>query len=283
MSYLFWLGMISAFVAILEVLWPARTQKKLRQWLWSDIIYLIFNGHFLGAWIYSISFYYVTPVINTFLNQHGWVEILYFKAVYDWPMALQMLLALLVVDFLQWNIHRLLHRFEFLWDIHQVHHSVQNDEMDWIVAFRFSWLEVVIYKSLSYFPLMWFGFAAEALFFHAIFGTLIGHLNHANLKWDYGILKYLFNSPHMHLYHHAYDAPKQGQNFAIIFSCWDWIFRTAYSPSTACSKIAFPGVDTMPRDFFSQLIWPFQFKKSFTLILSLSVLYGLYFLSLPPS
>ena len=65
---------------------------------------------------------------------------------------------------------------------------------------------------------MYLGFAPQALFFHAIIGTLIGHLNHANLTWDYGIFRYVLNSPRMHLYHHAYDAPRTGQNFGIIFS-----------------------------------------------------------------
>ena len=91
--------------------------------------------------------------------------------------------------------------------------------MDWIVSFRFSWLEPVIYTMILYFPAIWFGFAPEALFFHAIFGTLIGHLNLANLNWDYSPLRYILNSPRMHLYHHAYDAPSPGQNFGIGFSC----------------------------------------------------------------
>jgi 3-mercaptopyruvate sulfurtransferase SseA len=161
-----------------------------------------------------------------------------------------------ILDFVQWSVHNLLHRSNFLWKIHQVHHSVKDGEMDWIVSFRFSWIEPVIYKFFMFIPLIWFGFSPEALFFHAVFGTLIGHLNHANLTWDYGLLRYVLNTPRMHLYHHAYDAPASGQNFGIILSCWDWIFSTAHLPDAPCPKIGFPGVKEVPNDFFAQMIWP---------------------------
>ena len=164
--------------------------------------------------------------------------------------------------------------------------------MDWIVSFRFSWLEPVIYKTAMYLPIMWFGFAPEALFFHAVFGTLIGHLNHANVPWRYGVFGYILNNPKMHLYHHAYDAPAGGQNFGIIFSLWDYLFGTAHVPEKACPKIGFPGDEKVPKDFFGQLIWPLHlvFPKLLPSgtrltgsIAGLSVVGILYGASLPPT
>ena len=290
-NYLFWLALISLLVASFEVLWPARQQKRVRKWLWSDSIHLAFNGHFLGAFVYGAATYHILPTLDAFLAQWGLKESLYFNAMdtWGWSIGLQIIIALFIVDFLQWSVHNLLHRVDFLWEIHKVHHSVKEGEMDWIVAFRFSWIEPVVYKSLLYLPLIWFGFAPDALFFHAVFGTLIGHLNHANLTWDYGPLRYLFNSPRMHLYHHAYDAPAQGQNFGIIFSCWDWIFGTHYLPEEPCPKIGFPGVEHVPNDFFGQLIWPLPHfigifgkgTKPLFSLLGLVVLGGLYGASLP--
>ena len=258
MNYLFWLSIFSILLALLERIWPARQQKVLRTWLWSDVFHLIFNGHFLGVMLYGIAFYHVIPWLDTQLVALGWQDLLYFNMVKyaEWGIILQSCIALFVIDLIQWGIHNLLHKSSFLWQIHQVHHSVKEGEMDWIVSFRFSWLEVVIYKSIMYVPVMWFGFEPQALFFHAVFGTLIGHLNHANVTWDYGVLRYLINNPKMHLYHHAYDAPTGGQNFGIIFSCWDYLFKTAYVPHKPCSRIGFQGVDEVPNDFFAQLIWP---------------------------
>ena len=290
-NYLFWLFLFSALVLAFEVLWPARKQRILRKWLWSDYIHLAFNGHFLGLLLYGIASYHVLPILDSILAENGLKDTLYFNAVgtWGWGLALQSIVALFVMDFVQWCVHNTLHRVNFLWEIHKIHHSVKDGEMDWVVSFRFSWLEPVIYKSVLYVPAMWFGFLPEALFFHAVFGTLIGHLNHANLTWDYGPLRYLLNSPRMHLYHHAYDAPPHGQNFGIIFSCWDWIFGTHHLPDEPCPKIGFPGVENLPNDFFGQLFWPvphwiksLQGTKILTSALGGMVLAGLIAASLPP-
>ncbi|MFT5587639.1 MAG: 3-mercaptopyruvate sulfurtransferase SseA/sterol desaturase [Cognaticolwellia sp.] len=290
MNYLLWLLGISLLVAVLERLFQDRAQKVFRKWSWSDALHLVFNGHFLGLMLYGIAYNRVLPVLDGALAARGWTGILYRQATGEWPLILQIIIALFVVDFLQWCVHNLLHRSNFLWKIHQVHHSVKDQEMDWIVSFRFSWLEPVIYKAATYLPLAWFGFAPEALFFHAVFGTFIGHLNHANLSWDYGPLSYLFNSPRMHIHHHDYAAPARGQNFGIIFSCWDWIFGTAYLPDQPPEHIGFPGVEKVPQDFFGQLVWPLglaipqlQQHKLWCSALGIGVIVGLYSASQPPT
>ena len=258
MTYAYWLVGLSVLVATLERLFPAREQPVLRRRSWSDAIYLLFNGHLLGLILYGLAHPFIVPVLDDMLTGIGWKEVLYFDAasVFGWSVALQAIVALVVVDFLQWLVHNALHRSARLWSIHQIHHSVEDGEMDWIVSFRFSWLEPVVYKSVSYFPIMWFGFVPEALFVHAVVGTLSGHLNHANLSWDYGPFRYLLNNPKMHMYHHAHDAPNQGQNFGIVFSAWDYLFGTAHLPKEPCEKIGFPGMKMLPDHFFGQLVWP---------------------------
>ena len=290
MNYIYWLALFSGVVAVFEKLWPAREQQQLRTWLWSDFVHLVFNGHFIGLILYGVSFHHVVPPVETFLSEHGLSDAFFFGAVGGWGLVAQSVSALFVIDFVQWLVHNALHRFNFLWKIHQIHHSVKDGEMDWIVSFRFSWIEPVIYKSVMYVPAMWFGFAPEALFFLAVFGTIIGHLNHANVTWKYGLLRYVLNTPHMHLYHHAYDAPGKGQNFGITLSCWDWIFGTAHFPEEPCPKIGFPGVELVPNDFFGQAFWPIplaipsiQKTNVFASMGGVAVLAGLYAVSLPPT
>lgn len=289
-NYLFWLILFSAITLLFERIWPARRQTMLRTWLWSDYLHLAFNGHILGVFLYGIASYRVLPHLDGFLAEQGYKDVFYFQAISGWSLLIQSFLALIVLDFIQWLVHNCLHRSNFLWELHKIHHSVQDGEMDWIVSFRFSWLEPLIYKSVMYLPIMWFGFAPEALFFHAVFGTAIGHLNHANLTWDYGPLRYVLNSPRMHLYHHAYDAPLHGQNFGIIFSCWDWLFGTAYLPDEPCPRIGFQGMETLPRDFFGQMFWPlprlFSFWGEGTRVvysaMGCIIIIGLLGMSLPP-
>ena len=222
---------ISAFVAVLEWRFPKREQPQLRRRLWSDALHLLFNGHFLGVILFGLATNCVLPHVDHWLTEAGWIDAMYRGAASAWPIWVQIAVALVVIDLLQWCVHNLLHRVPLFWHMHKTHHSVVNGEMDWIVAFRFQWTEVVVYRTVLYLPLAWFGFGTEAVLTHAIFGTLIGHLNHANLDLSWGPLRYVLNSPNMHIWHHDYDGDEKSTvNFGIIFSCWDWIFGTAKMP-----------------------------------------------------
>ena len=61
----------------------------------------------------------------------------------------------LLKDFIEWNIHRLLHNVPWLWEFHKLHHSIER--LDGIGNFRFYWAEIVVYKTLSYLPLVILG------------------------------------------------------------------------------------------------------------------------------
>ena len=254
------LAALSALMVILERFFPWRPdQKQLRPKLWSDLIHLAFNGHFLGLLLAGLASTWVLPHIDRWLSAEGLTDAVYRNAAADWPLWVQVIVALVVVDFIQWCVHNSLHRFPPFWEFHKAHHSVKDGEMDWIVSFRFSWLEVIVYKSVLYLPLVFLGFRWEALMFHAIFGTLIGHLNHANLDLGYGPWRYVLNSPRMHIWHHDYDGDaKTTVNFGIIFSTWDWIFGTAKMPPDPTPRLGFAGVETFPDNFFGQEIWPLQ-------------------------
>ncbi|MCB9524244.1 MAG: sterol desaturase family protein [Myxococcales bacterium] len=259
-AYLYPIGLalFSVVVAAAERRWPWRKEQvALRRYLWSDLIHLVFNGHFLGAVLAGLAANFVLPHIDAWLGQAGLMDTVYRNAASQWPLWVQIPVALVVVDFIQWSVHNLLHRVAFFWEFHKGHHSVKDGEMDWIVSFRFQWTEVVVYKTVLYLPLVWFGFGYEAIMFHALFGTLIGHLNHANLDLGHTWLRYIFNSPRMHLWHHDYDRDGTNTvNFGIIFSTWDWLFGTAYMPEHTPRALGFPGVETYPNDFFGLMAWP---------------------------
>ncbi|MCA8943325.1 MAG: sterol desaturase family protein [Planctomycetes bacterium] len=255
MEYLYWLLGISAAFAIAERLRPARpSQPALRPQLANDLFYLVFNGHLwavLSAGIVTWTATRTREVIQAvdLVPAHGWLD--------GRPFALQIAVYLVVSDFLQWNVHRLLHTVPWLWQFHKVHHSVHA--MDWAANFRFHWMENVVYKSLLFVPIVvWLGGDFAALFWAYVFATAWGHFNHANLDVGIGPLRYVFNSPRMHMWHH--DASDEGgvaKNFGIVLSLWDWMFGTAYWPlERAPARIGYPRDEEMPRDVVRQFAFP---------------------------
>jgi sterol desaturase/sphingolipid hydroxylase (fatty acid hydroxylase superfamily) len=253
-SYWQWLAVVSAAFVVLERIRPARSvQRALRPQLANDLFYLAFNGHLwalltggLAAWLAAKTD--AGLALLSLLPERGLLA--------GAPFALQVVVYLVVSDFLQWCVHNLLHRVPFLWQFHKVHHSVKA--MDWAANFRFHWMELVVYRSLQYIPLLWLGGDFEPLLVVWVGATAWGHFNHANLDVGLGPLARVFNSPRMHLWHHdSSDEGGTAKNFGIVFSCWDFLFGTAYWPrDRAPAEIGYPGDAEMPRDVPHQMTFP---------------------------
>lgn len=260
MNYLAWLLCISAFFAACERIRPARrAQPGLRPQLANDLGYLVFNGHLWAMLTGGVTGWLAVKTQSGLasvgaLPAHGFLD--------GRSFALQCVVFLLVADFLQWCVHNLLHRVPFLWQFHKVHHSVR--QMDFLANFRFHWMELVVYRTLLYVPLLWLGGDGVALFSVAVFATFIGHLNHANVDVNLGPLALVFNSPRMHMWHH--DASSEGgpaKNFGIVLSIWDRLFKTAFWPrDRAPHAIGYVGDAEMPRDFARQELFPITRSRS---------------------
>ena len=179
------------------------------------------------------------------------------------PQWLQIVVYFLLYDFIQWAIHNALHRVPFLWRFHKVHHSAR--EMSFVAHFRFHFMEIVFYRiGLFVFLSYLMNFKLEYSFYIYAGATLVGHLNHANLGWDYGPLKYIFNNPKMHIWHHAKEMPEShpmGMNFGLTLSVWDYIFRTNYVPSDGRDiELGFPEIEKYPKGIVQQ--WLTAFKRN---------------------
>lgn len=179
----------------------------------------------------------------------------------SWHWGLQLFIFFIISDFVQWNVHVLLHRVPFLWNIHKVHHSVK--EMGFAAHLRYHFGETFVYNSFKYIVLaMIFGFELKSAFIVHGIAITIGHLNHANVGWDYGPLKYIFNNPKMHIWHHAKKLPSThpyGVNFGISLSLWDYLFKTNHIPHSGRDiELGFDHDEKYARTFLAQMIAPFK-------------------------
>ena len=258
-NYFYGLIFISLAVFILEILFPWRkNQPIIRKDFWLDIFYMFFNFFILNL-IFLIALNDLTAqLFNDFLSSFGLqLASLQLINLSEYPKVFSLLVFFIVSDFVQWNTHRMLHRIPFLWNFHKTHHSVQ--QMGFAAHLRYNWVEPIVYKAILYIPLAIIGgFSIKDLFIIHFFTIAIGHLNHANLGWDYGFLKYIFNNPKMHIWHHTKEMPnKYGTNFALTLSVWDYIFKTNYIPKDGRdNELGFSGDENFPRNFLKQELYP---------------------------
>lgn len=253
-NYFYWLIGLSLFVWALEIIIPWRkNQKAFRKDFWLDAFYMFFNFFLFSLIIYNAVSQVVCNLFNDSLATFGIENLVAFQ-VNSWSVPAQLFALFIIRDFIQWNIHRLLHRVPKLWEFHKVHHSVQ--EMGFAAHLRFHWMERIVYSTLEYIPLAMIGFGIDDFFIVHIFTLTIGHLNHANIYLPLGPLKYIFNSPQMHIWHHAEALPenhKYGVNYALTLSIWDYMFGTAHIPHNGRDiKLGFPDVEKFPTTFVEQ-------------------------------
>lgn len=257
-NYFYWLLAISLVVWSLEILFPWRkNQGIIRHDFWLDAFYMVFNFFLFSLVAYNAISNVAVVAFNDFLALFGVTNLVAIEVAHL-PVWGQLLLLFVVRDFIQWNVHRLLHHSPWLWEFHKVHHSIE--EMGFAGHLRYHWMETVVYRTIEYIPLAMIGFGINEFFLVHLFALAIGHLNHANIYLPLGPLKYIFNSPQMHLWHHAEDLPEgtHGVNFGISLSLWDYLFGKVYMPSESSGvKLGFRGLSWFPRTFFSQLTYPF--------------------------
>lgn len=262
-NYFWWLVLLSVAVWMLEIFFPWRKDQPIfRKDFWLDAFYMFFNFYIFKLIIF-IAFSNVTEMaVKDLFGGNLSSLVLIDMSQYD--LWIQLLVFFLVTDFIQWFTHVLLHRYEFLWRFHKVHHSVE--QMGFAAHLRYHWMENVFYTPMKYIAVMLIGgFTPDMAYIVFYFAIAIGHLNHANINLDYGPLKYILNNPKMHIWHHAHDLPKDrphGMNYGISLSLWDYVFRTNYIPEDGRDiKLGFPGMKSFPKTFWGQLVYGFVRRR----------------------
>ena len=309
-NYFYWLILVSIIFLVFEWSRPWRVyQPKFRKDFWLDAFYMFFNFFLFSLIIYNAASDVFVRLINDSILRLSGIDLQSLNPMRNWPMWAILLTGFLVRDFVQWWVHRLLHRVPRLWEFHKVHHSVE--QMGFAAQLRYHWMENVVYRSIEYLPLALLGIGLHDFFIIHIFTLAVGHFNHANITVPgylsaavlgaligivisgsfFGVhlvqapgflssilivatsslafslllgpfMRIIFNSPEMHIWHHAYDLPQErryGVNFGLSLAIWDYIFGTDYIPYEGRDiQLGFPGRDKFPNDFIHQNIHGFQ-------------------------
>lgn len=258
LNYFYGLIAISLVVWVLELLFPWRKDQNIfRKDFWLDAFYMFFNFFIFAIFVsgfYSV-FEYLSASVGIKMDSIALIDM---EVLPGWA---QLLIFFVLLDFVQWVTHVALHRYDILWRFHKVHHSVK--EMGFAAHLRYHWMENIFYKPLKTIAVMFIGgFEPHQAFIVHYVAIAIGHLNHANIHITWGPLRYVFNNPVMHLWHHVYHLPEgrtRGINFGISLSLWDYIFKTAEIPKDdAHIEIGYPGDEKMPDNFGKQLTYGFK-------------------------
>jgi len=148
-----------------------------------------------------------------------------------WVITCYTLFVFLLDDASRYGLHRVMHKFNFLWRIHQLHHSAST--LTPITTLRLHPLESILYQvrgSLVH------GFCAGSSFFFLgfqanswevwgasawviVFNVLGANLRHSHIPFSYGVLEKVFISPSQHQAHHGVTTMQK--NYGSVLAIWD--------------------------------------------------------------
>jgi sterol desaturase/sphingolipid hydroxylase (fatty acid hydroxylase superfamily) len=244
---------------IFEIILPKQKKHGVldRKGFWLDSFYVLFND----VIIYIIGLFGLCAVAELIffkgLNAFG-IHSLKIADITSWNPVVQVLIMFLIQDFMEYWAHFLLHRFDFLWAFHKIHHA--QEELGAGSTRHFHFAEMFIFKPLIYIPFAMVGYSAVDYFlFQITVQNAWGFFTHMNVKVKWGFLNYIINTPETHLWHHAKNIPrKHGVNYASILNIWDLMFGYFYLPKDKKPLIGIPDQKTVPNTFLGQMYYPFK-------------------------
>lgn len=175
---------------------------------------------------------------------------------HSWPLVVQVVMMLLIVDFVRYWIHWSLHRFVPLWGFHAVHHSPHK--LYWVNSARVHPFEKLAHFTIDIVPFALVGVSKNALAVYYVLWGVTGFYQHSNCDVRFGPLNYIFSGPELHRWHHSEHIAESDNNYGNVLIIWDLVFGTWYLPQER-------GVESLglinrdyPMDFVTQMRTPFR-------------------------
>ena len=144
------------------------------------------------------------------------------------PIPVQVIMMLLVIEFMHYWYHRASHKLEFIWRFHAVHHSPHR--LYSLRAVRFHPFDETLKYIVDVSPFIILSVASEAVYGHFMIVAITGFFQHSNCRVKLGPLNYVVNGPELHRWHHSEFIEESDHNYGNALIVWDVIFKTRFLP-----------------------------------------------------
>lgn len=203
----------------------------------------------LGIWLLNIvlaGFTFASP--DVFRPQ---LEVVLGVALPSWPVGNQwssFVAAFLLLDLLNYVVHRCQHAVPLFWRFHALHHSdpdvdvttsVRHHPVEYLLAAGFYWLAVLA-LNIPVAVAMTHGLAVFA-------AAAVTHGNTRLPEWLERLLQPVVITLDLHLVHHSISYDEANANFGAVLSVWDRLFGTYKTISRTQRDGLVFGVRELPR------------------------------------
>jgi sterol desaturase/sphingolipid hydroxylase (fatty acid hydroxylase superfamily) len=160
------------------------------------------------------------------------------------PYWIEVVAAVLLLDFAIYLQHVAMHKMPLLWRLHRVHHA--DLDIDLTTGSRFHCIEILLSMLLKWLVIVLLG---PALFAVLVFEVLLNGMamfNHANVGLPASVDRFvrrLLVTPDMHRVHHSILRRETDSNYGFNLSLWDRLCGTYIDQPEAGHRGMTIGID----------------------------------------
>ncbi|EMD78316.1 sterol desaturase [Vibrio diabolicus E0666] len=210
-------------VLLLCALWenklPRKTLTASRGFRWVNNLSLVAVNSLIVALVMPIAAFQAAIIAQE--QQWGLFNLL------SLPAWLNVLLAVILLDFVIYVQHVVFHYVKPLWKLHRMHHA--DLDIDVTTGARFHPIEIIISMGVKIATVFILGVSPIAIVVFEIVLNASAMFNHSNAKLALSADQKLRNvivTPDMHRVHHSVIAKETNSNFGFFLSVWDRLFGT---------------------------------------------------------
>jgi sterol desaturase/sphingolipid hydroxylase (fatty acid hydroxylase superfamily) len=113
-------------------------------------------------------------------------------------------------------------------------------------------------RAIIFLPFYVLGFSQTALFAYVVVVSLQATFIHANVRFNFGPLRWLFATPQFHHWHHGADREAIDKNFAVHLPVLDLVFGTFHMPQGKWPSAYGIENNPVPEGYLRQFVYPLK-------------------------
>jgi len=214
----FFFGML-VVMAVWEVIAPRRALTVSKALRWANNLGLVFFNSFL----LRLAFPAAAVGVAAFSAEQGWGLFNY----YELPLWLAVVASVVVMDFIIWLQHVMVHAIPLLWRLHRMHHA--DLDYDLTTGARFHPIEIFLSMGIKFATIFLLGPPVVAVVIFEVLLNATAMFNHGNVRLPQGVdrvVRWFLVTPDMHRVHHSVEDDEANSNFGFSLPWWDRLFGT---------------------------------------------------------
>jgi len=210
---------VFAIMAVWEILAPKRALTVSKAVRWANNLGLVFFNSFVLRLLFPAA----AVGVAVFAADNGWGLLNY----YSLPATVAVIISIIVMDFIIYLQHVMVHAVPALWRLHRVHHA--DLDYDVTTGARFHTVEIILSMLIKFATIIVLGPPVIAVVIFEVILNATSMFNHANVSLPGGldrVLRWFVVTPDMHRVHHSVEDDEANSNFGFSLPWWDRLFGT---------------------------------------------------------